>query len=183
MPDFNPIGQTNATNAMNADTVPGDFTENDFMEIEMQRAGILQQNLELQKDDIQRNNQQLQALQSALAAIDSQVPANSNNDTGGSVTMSEAAYQALANSPAGADLTGATTNPATGQVTVTWGQGGATKISAALKDTVSQYSNDSQMAMITLQGQLNNYNQQIEMITNSMQKFFETKDKVVGNIR
>jgi len=185
MSDLQPVNSSRVSSPTDSDTIPGDFNMNDFMQIEMDRAGVLQQNLELQKDDIEKNNNQLKALQAALAAVDTQVPANAGDDTtGGNVTMSADAWAALQKTSAVSDgVIGSVNYNDDGTVTANWGPGGATKIANSLKDTISEFSNNSQMDMITLQGQLNNYNQQIELITNTYQKISESGDKIVGNIR
>jgi hypothetical protein len=169
-----------------------DFNENDFEQLQMQRAKVLQQNLALQGDQIRRNNAFLSELQSALADVDAQAPSDPNQDNGGSANVPTDIARDMYEDPsvsknlqATVDASGVAhgfeENP-DGTSTISWGKGGATALSAWLKDKVSQYSNNTQMDMINLQGQLNNYNSQIEMITSSMQKFQDTRDKIIQNI-
>jgi hypothetical protein len=193
MPDLASVNQNTVGSTPDpGDTIAGDFNENDFMALEMQRAGVLQQDLNLQADDIRRSNSWLSDLQSALSDIDAQVPSDPSKDTGGTATIPADVAALMYEDPSVSQYLQATKQPdgsyagyivnADGTSPISWGQGGATKLSAWLKDKVSQYSNNTQMDMITLQGQLNNYNSQVEMITSTMQKFFDTKDKVIQNI-
>jgi hypothetical protein len=191
MNDLMPVNQNNVSSTNNPDTIAGDFNENDFMQLEMQRAGILQQDLQLQANDIRRNNAYLSELQSALADVDSQVPSDPNSDNGGTATIPTDIARDMYEDPSVSQNLQTTVDPSGiahgfdpdgNTCKIGWGKGGATAIAAWLKDKVSQYSNNTQMDMIALQGQMNNYNSQIEMITNAMEKFAQTKDKIVGNI-
>jgi hypothetical protein len=184
MPDLTSVNQNTVGSTPDpGDTIAGDFNENDFMALEMQRAGVLQQDLNLQADDIRKSNSWLSDLQSALGDIDAQVPSDPSKDTGGSAKIPSDIADMIKNDPNINGQDGITvTDNGDGTSTVTWKQGGATALSAYLKDKVSQFSNNTQMSMITLQGQLNNYNSQVEMITSTMQKFFDTKDKIIQNI-
>jgi hypothetical protein len=53
----------------------------------------------------------------------------------------------------------------------------------SVKTQIDTLSSTSQLDMIKLQGMINKSNQSVEMMTNLVQKFAGTKDKIIGNMR
>jgi len=189
MSELTPISQTSASSPVD-DATFGDFDEEDLIQVEMQSAGVDQQDLKIQKDEIQQRNDHLKELQSILAKLDAAVPQDASKDTGSTtVTMTEDEWRALAATDAGKAMSGTSGNyiPAdrysAGQVTVDFNAGDASKCVNALKDDIQALSQDSQLDMISMQSRLNNYNQRVEGITNMVQKMSDTAGKIVGNFR
>jgi hypothetical protein len=175
------INQTTPPDPTTTDSIPGDFNEFDFLQIELDRAGVLQQNLELQGEDIKKNNALLSDLQSVLKVVDAATPTGSTSDTPiTSITVPQDAWNEIYdNGQSQLPLSNATQNP---NGTVTFDCGSVQKLSAFLKDDVQQLSNNSQMDMIQLQSQMNNLNQVMQTATSVMQKASDTKDKILQNI-
>jgi len=175
------INQTTPPDPTTTDSIPGDFNEFDFLQIELDRAGVLQQNLELQGEDIKKNNALLSDLQSVLKVVDAATPTGSTSDTPiNNVAVPQDAWNEIYdNGQSQLPLSDATQNP---NNTVTFNCGSVQKLAAFLKDDVQQLSNNSQMDMIQLQSQMNNLSQVMETATSVMQKASDTKDKILQNI-
>ena len=62
-------------------------------------------------------------------------------------------------------------------------KGSLKKLTENLSTEIDKQSSNSQLDMIKLQGTINKYNQAIDMMTNVIQKFANTKDKIISNIR
>src|SRR5262245_43097570 len=185
MSELAPVNQTSASNRID-DSTFGDFDEEGLIQIEMQSAGIDQQDLKIQKDAIQKKNADLQEKEHLLAILEGAAPSDASKDTADTtVTMTKDDWYALAKTDAGKDMhgTSGTWDPREhGLVTVDFDAGDLTKAVSALKDDIQAESQDSQLDMINLQSRLNSYNQRIESITNMVQKKADTADKIVGNL-
>jgi hypothetical protein len=182
MPNLTAINQTSPPDPTTTDSIPGDFNEFDFLDIELGRAGVLQQNLELQGEDIKKNNALLSDLQGALKLVDAATPADASQDGGYNINVSKDVYDMIESDPSISQYVPESGSNGDGTYWISSGDGGATKMAAWLKDTVQQFSNNSQMDMIQLQSQMNNLNQVMQTATSVMQKASDTKDKILQNI-
>src|SRR5262245_47442458 len=84
------------------DTTFGDFNEEDLVQIEMQTAGVDQQDLKIQRDEIQSRNAKLQQLQELLAKLDAKAPTDPSQDNQPTeITLSDADWNLLTSTDAG----------------------------------------------------------------------------------
>jgi hypothetical protein len=179
MSDLTAINQTTLPDPPNPNPIPGGIDPSEIMvEVSLARYGVLQQNLKTQADEIKANNALLTDYQNVLALVDKQVPLDPS--TAGDVTVNVPPDVLAALKTAGFNLEIGKINP--DGTTSVYIQGGAQQLAAFLKDKIQALSNNSQMAMIELQSQMNNLNQTMQTATSILQKASDTKDKILQNI-
>jgi len=189
MSSFSAISQANSTAPPDPNTIPGGEDPDEIMmEVSLARYGVIQDDLKIQSDEIKANNALLTDYQNTLAQVDQQISQDTSQDKSVSVTVDAQMDNAIIDAgfiPSNATQNGGTFDGKTGMTdggtqtfTVPSGQG----LAAWLKDKIQALSNNSQMAMIQLQSQMNNLNQTMETATSILQKGSDTKDKIIQNI-
>ena len=191
MSSFSAINQMNSTAPPDPNTIPGGEDPDEIMvEVSLARYGVIQSNLTTQANEIKANNNLLTEYQEVLEQLDSKISTDPNDDgpVSGVKVTPEVYNELLADGLIKSVDSAGDDDPKTGlmlpsqdgtyTVTLTSGQ----KAAAAIKDKIQTLSNNSQMAMIELQSQMNNLNQTMETATSIMQKASDTKDKIIQNI-
>ena len=189
MSSFSAISQANSPAPPDPNTIPGGEDPDEIMmEVSLARYGVIQDDLTIQSDEIKANNALLTDYQNVLAQVDQQISQDTSQDKSVSVTVDAQMDNAIIDAgfiPSNSTQNGGTFDQKTGMVdggTQTFTVPSGQKLAAWLKDKIQALSNNSQMAMIQLQSQMNNLNQTMETATSVLQKASDTKDKILQNI-
>jgi hypothetical protein len=190
MSDLTAISQTTLPDPPNPNTIPGGMDPDEIMvEVSLARYGVIQNDLTTQANEIKANNALLTDYQNTLAQVDKQISSDTSKDGPVTITVDGQMYNDIADAGIqinkASDVTGHF-DPKTGMmsadtttsITVNSGQ----QLAAWLKGKIQSLSNNSQMAMIELQSQMNNLNQTMQTATSILQKGSDTKDKILQNI-
>jgi hypothetical protein len=190
MSDLMAVNQNVPPSPPNPNTIPGDMDPSEIMvEVSLARYGVIQQDLQVRAGEIKANNALLTDYQNTLALVDAQISSDTSKDGPVTITVDGQMYNDIADSGLQINKTsdvGGHFDPKTGMmsadtktsITVNSGQ----QLAAFLKDKIQSLGNNSQMAMIQLQSQMNNLNQTMETATSILQKSSDTKDKILQNI-
>jgi hypothetical protein len=147
-----------------------------LMAICSDRANVLNSVATGQANAMAANNQKIAQLNQVLNDVRASAPSQDKSGQTPSPAISDADKAILSN-------VGINYGDYVGTDGKTKADGGWGNLMEAVKTQIDGLSSTSQLDMIKLQSSINKSNQAIDMMTNLVQKFSDTRDKIIGNIR
>jgi hypothetical protein len=180
-----PVTGIGAVDSINTGLVSGDL-ESVMLTMLSNRSDTLYSAAAGQISDMQKQNEEIANIQNALTELRNNAPKEDKKWANYDVELSPETKAILTKYGVEniEDDTNTNNEGQNGKIVSNLSKDGAHAAALeTLKSSIDKLSSSSQLDMIKLQSLINKNNQTTEMMTNLVQKFGATMDKIIGNIR